>query len=152
MISHKIRLHDQMCPGLTIHYDTGMSYCSTLNFRGKSGQPSVKPLKSGLKMCKGVPRKVPKSLSGLLRPLCWLAAGDLWPSPRLHTGHLSSCSAHCTHFIHFWIKAFHHTNFDLQRLMPPGIGSGMKGEGIAQPCVKWVLSRIQGRSYLKVSM
>ena len=107
MISHKIRLHDQMCPGLTIHYDTGMSYCSTLNFRGKSGQPSVKPLKSGLKMWKGVPRKVPKSLSGLLRPLCWLAAGDLWPSPRLPLpGHLSSCSKHCTHFIHFSIKLF----------------------------------------------
>ena len=55
-----------MCPGLTIHYDTGMSYCSTLNFRGKSGQPSVKPLKSGLKMWK---RGAKKSSKEPVRPL-----------------------------------------------------------------------------------
>ena len=118
-------------------------------------------LKAVSKCREGGAKKSSKSLSkGLSRPLCRLAARDLWPSLR-HGTPLpdASCSAH-THFIrtHFSIKFFTKTLFDCwqssiwcHQELRWYEGKG----GIAQPCVKWVLSLkepICGRSYLEISM
>ena len=138
----------------------------------QSGQPRVKLLKYGLKMWKkGCQEKFEKPvrpleaslLLGSSRPLTFPAAQQRG-SPR-HSREAQHASLpnlpHAALHTHplYSDSLFYHINFVQKDLVEftLNIGSsasdGMRGGGIAQPCVKWALSKIsiQGRSYLEVS-